>query len=325
MAKKTTPPAGNRNISLRVGPLAAATLAWAGLAMSAPFAEPEEASSAHVSSPGGGVVTQQAHETQRPWMDAEGTPLPFAADEDIEELLRTADVIERQELPIGVTDPQLLTLEKDGIKVHAVFRYVDTVHSNVRMADGRTRTNLKDSCHFETAAYALSSHLGLDVVPPVITRRIGTDNGTLQIWLYDALMEGERAEQGLRPPDGMAWRRQVQQMYAFDALIGNDDRTQQNILIDQDFKIWLIDHTRAFYRYADMANLEKVNYVERGFWEGLQSLDETAATEVLGEYLTSSEIAVLLERRDRVVEHIQGLVDERGEGAVIFEWPGGAS
>ncbi len=254
---------------------------------------------------------------QRTWIDVNGDPLPFYNEDQVMEFLRTADIVDRQSLPVGVTDPIKMKLRKDGIEVHAIFRYVDTVYDSVRMQDGRVRVNFKDSCHFEPAAYEISKMLGMDSVPPVVTRRVGTDNGTLQIWVYDAIMESDRDEES---PDRIAWNQQVQLMYMFDALIGNDDRTAQNLLIDENFKLWLIDHTRAFYRRAEAANLGKVIYVERGFWEALQGLDAASLNAAVGDYLTNSEIEQLLERRDRVVAHVNQLIETRTEGAVLYEW-----
>jgi len=258
---------------------------------------------------------------QRIWIDAEGVPLPFYNEDQVMEFLATADVVGRENIPVGVTDHIKVRLSKDGLEVHGIFRYVDTVYNQVRMG-GRLRVNMKDSCHFEPAAYELSKLLGMNSVPPVITRRIGRDNGTLQIWVYNAIMESERNEQGMSAPNRIAWNKQVQLMYMFDALIGNDDRTEQNILIDKNWKLWLIDHTRAFYNRAEVAftSLEKVIYVERGFWEALQEFDTESLNEAVGEYLTDAEIEQLLERRDRVVAHVSELIEIRGEGAVIYEW-----
>ena len=257
---------------------------------------------------------------QRTWVDVNGVPLPFYNDDQLMEFLRVADIVERQNLPVGVTDPIQMKLRKDGIEVHAIFRYVDTVYDSVRMQDGRVRVNLKDSCHFEPAAYELSKLLGMDSVPPVVGRRDGNDMGSLQIWVYNAIMEDERHEKGLSAPNRIAFNRQVQLMYMFDALIGNDDRTQQNVLWDKNFKLWLIDHTRAFYRGAEAPFLDSVIYVERGFWEALQGLDTESLNEAVGEYLTDSEIEQLLERRDRMVAHVNQLIETRGEGAVLYEW-----
>ncbi len=253
---------------------------------------------------------------QRTWVDVNGDPLPFYNEDQVMEFLRTADIVDRQSLPVGVTDPIKMRLSKDGIEVHAIFRYVNKVYQSVRMEDGRVRVNLKDSCHFEPAAYEISKMLGMESVPPAVTRRIGIDNGSLQIWVYDTVMEVDREEEG---PSRIAFNRQVQLMYLFDALLGNDDRTGQNLLWDQDFKMWLIDHTRAFYRGAQSPNLERVICVERSFWEALQGLDTASLEEAVGEFLTDSEIEQLLERRDRVVAHVNQLIEARTEGAVLYD------
>jgi len=253
---------------------------------------------------------------QSTWKDINGDPLPFYNEDQIMEYLRTAEIVEHENLPVGVTHPIKMRLSKDGIEVHAVYRYVDMVYDNVRMG-GRVRTNLKDSCHFEPAAYEISKMLGMVSVPPTVTRRIGTDNGTLQLWVYDTVMEADREGPA---PNRLLFNQQVQLMYMFDALLGNDDRTAQNLLWDQDFRMWLIDHTRAFYRNALSPDLGKVIYAERGFWEALQGLDTASLEEAVGDYLTNSEIEQLLERRDRVVAHVSGLIDVRGEGAVLFDW-----
>jgi len=268
------------------------------------------------------VDTLSSPMPQRTWIDANGSPLPFyeGDDELLKGLLREADVVERDNIKVGVTDPMRIMLQQDDLEFHAIFRYVDTVYERVRMSDGTVRMNLKDSCYFEPAAYELAKLLSIDSVPPSVKRRIGKDNGSVQIWVYDAVMENERIEQEMRAPDRMAWMRQVHSMYLFDALIGNDDRTQQNILIDKNWKIWLIDHTRAFYPRAEAPFLDKVTYVERNFWEALQALDKASLTEATGAYLTEHEINDVLERREIVMAHIQELIDVRSEGAVIYEW-----
>jgi hypothetical protein len=69
-----------------------------------------------------------------------------------------------------------------------------------------------------------------------------------------------------------------------------------------------------------MNTLEVIKFIERGFWEAMQGLDRPALEATVGVYLSGSEIDDLLARRDRVVAHIQALIDERGEGAVVYEW-----
>ena len=266
------------------------------------------------------VPVRQSPAPIREWLGVDEEPLPFTSDEEIKDFLLNAEVTKREDIPVGVTDPIRLTLEKDGITVHAVYRYLETMYPRVRMSDGGFRMNLKDNCHFEAAAYELSRMLGMDNVPPTVARRIGRDPGTVQIWVYNAVMENERVQAGMTAPNRLAWIRQVQMMYLFDALIGNDDRTQQNILVDKNWKIWLIDHTRAFYPRANPQSLDQVIFVDRAFWERLQALDRASLGDVLDDYLTSSEIDKIMERREQLVELIQGLIDSRGEGAVLYDW-----
>ena len=254
------------------------------------------------------------------WVDVDGSALPFYTGAQVEEFLLTATVVDIEPLAIGVTQPTRVRLEKGGTELHAIFRHLDTFYDRLPMDDGRVRTNMRDSCYLEEAAYQLSRLLNMDQVPPVVRRVVDGRAGTLQIWVYNAVMEDERIEARMRAPDPLMWDRQAQLMYLFDAVVGNDDRTQQNILIDKNWRLWLVDHTRAFYDGAESTSLSQVNLVERGFWDGLQSLDQALLSRALGDGLTASEIASVLERRDRVVAYVQALIDARGEEAVLFDW-----
>ena len=254
---------------------------------------------------------------QRTWIDVNGVPLPFYNEDQVMEFLAEAAIVERESIPVGVTDPIKVRLSLDGLEVHGIFRYVDTVYNRVRMGDGRVRVNMKDSCHFEPAAYELSKLLLMDSVPPVITRKIGRDSGTLQIWVYNAIMENERNEQGMSAPNRVAWNKQVQLMYMFDTLIGNDDRSEQNILIDKNWKVWLIDHTRAFYARAESPFLDRVIYVERGFWEALQGLDTENLNEAVGSRQLLEEQSLNLGEASTAAEAAQMLKDGKWDAVVL--------
>ncbi len=131
------------------------------------------------------------------WRGAAGAPLPFTSYEETEEFLRTAEVVGRESIPVGVTGPVKLTLEKDGVRTHAVFRHFKHRYLRARMGDGRLRLNLTDSYAFEPAAYALARMLGMDCVPPAVVRQIRGRRGSLQIWVYDAVMDRDLAEEGV--------------------------------------------------------------------------------------------------------------------------------
>lgn len=267
------------------------------------------------------------------WRGAAGVPLPFTSYEEIEEFLRTAEVVGRESIPVGVTGPVKVTLEKDGVRTHAVFRHFKHTYQRVRMGDGRLRLNLTDSYAFEPAAYALARMLGMDCVPPAVVRHIRGRRGSLQIWVYDAVMERDLTEAGVVrldrpagndspdrvPPDTVVWARQQQMVTLFDELIGNDDRNGGNLLIDPQWKVWLIDHTRSFYGRASISGLDSVIFVNRGFWQRLQQLEKDQLHEALGDYLTGSQIKLILRRRERLAELIDGLLQRLGEDAVLYD------
>ena len=49
-----------------------------------------------------------------------------------------------------------------------------------------------------------------------------------------------------KTPNTPSWSHQLSRMKMLDVLINNDDRNAQNFLVDPDFHIILIDHSRAF-------------------------------------------------------------------------------
>ncbi len=264
-----------------------------------------------------GAAAPQSEE--RVWLGADGEPLPFRTDEEILEFLKTAELQDTEKIPVGVTAPRKALLEKGGSQAHATFKDIDITEKRVRLSDGTRVPELRDYYLYETAAYQLSLLLGLDNVPPTVTRKLGRNEGSLQMWVEEAMTEGERREQGLRAPDVISWMQQVQTMYVFDDLIGNIDRNMGDIVIDSDWKLWMIDHSRSFGTWFNPAHLDEILYCERGFWEKLQTLDEAQIRERLGNDLTGPEISAMLERRDTIVARIQELIDQRTEEVVLYD------
>ncbi len=253
------------------------------------------------------------------WRDVAGAPLPFQEHGELLAFLREAKIVANEKIPIGITGPRRLTLELGGVNVSAAFRNVDEAHSRIRLPDGSYFQKLRDFCGYEVAAYEISRMLDMHTVPPAVHRTVGRDAGTVQIWVEDTMMEEERVEQGLRSPNPQRWGQQVQEMLIFDQLVGNVDRNPGNMLIDADWTVWLIDHTRAFQQGDELKNVARLRMVRRSFWEQLQALDKDTVAEMTKVILESRHINDMFERRDQLVAHLQGLIDQRGEGAVIYE------
>ena len=267
----------------------------------------------------GTITNPSAQPEQRRFLGLDGDYLPFDTDDAILDFLSTAEIVSRERIPVGVTRPDEVVLEKDGIRARAAYKDIDERYQRARMNDGSFFMNLRDYFMFERAAYELAQMLGLDNVPPTVIRRFGRDRASLQLWIENSMTELDRANEGLRPPSALQWTRQVQTMYLFDDLVGNVDRNAGDIVIDRDsWKLWMIDHSRAFQIDSKLRNAPKLLFCRRDVWEKLQALDKEEVAGQLGEYLTASELNSMFERRDALVEHIQALIDDRTEGAVLY-------
>lgn len=221
-------------------------------------------------------------------------------------------------IPVGVTRPKRALLEQDGVRMQAIFRDVDIRRNVMVFEDGTRQPFFRDQALFECAAYQLSRMLGMEMVPAVVERTIERRGGSLQIWIEGAVTDRVRLAEGRKPPDAATWSQQIRTMTIFDRLIANSDRSQDNMLIDQNWKIWLIDHTRAFRHTSDIGDMSRIDRIEAGLWERLKELEEEAVRQRLGPYLTDGEMESLLERRRRLVEHFSRLIAERGEAAVLY-------
>ncbi|MFQ5740381.1 MAG: hypothetical protein ACE5JX_15340 [Acidobacteriota bacterium] len=252
------------------------------------------------------------------WKDAAGRPLPFQSGREIEDFLRTAPIVDDERIPEGITRPRKVLLEQDGIQIYACFRNVKVYRRRMELEGGRVRIDFRDDAIFEVAAYEFGKLLGLNNIPPTVERRIRGRRGTLQIWVPEAMMEKERMKKGIQPPMRWRWTMELQIMRLFDNLIFNDDRNAGNILIDSNWKVWMIDHTRSFRTFKQLPDPKAILFCERTVWSNLKRLDATTVRERLKPYLGSREIKTLLKRRDRALRYIQELIDERGENQVLF-------
>jgi hypothetical protein len=256
------------------------------------------------------------------YLDADGRPLPFQSDEEIEHFLATAEILSSTKIPVGVTAPKKVLLEADGVRANAAFKNVDLKENKVReRVAGKTRFYLewRDWYGYDIAAYRVDRLLGLDRVPPVIERTWRRHTGSVQIWLEGVITDADRHEQGIEPPDPIRWNQQKAILRVFDNLVANRDSNLGNMLIDQNWRTWFIDCSRCFGNSTDLLSAEALTHCERSLWNELQHLERERATASLDPYLSSQEIDALFVRRDKLVAHIQELIDTWGEGMILFD------
>lgn len=245
--------------------------------------------------------------------------MPFETEDQLLEFLKTADVVSDKTITSGgITQPHKLVIEKDGIRVNAIFRTVDEEKMQGNTGGGRADLFFRDCYIFEPAAYELSRMLGLDNVPPAALRKVKNTKGSIQIWLEHAMTEEKKVKDNIQPPDDQQWQKQVQIMNVFDQLVFNTDRNRGNILIDPNWKLWMIDHTRAFRRIPDLQRADSLKLCERNFYHNLQALDEATARQRLKDYLTSYELDALFKRRKLILDHYAKIIAEKGEDKVLY-------
>lgn len=228
--------------------------------------------------------------------------------EELETWLVNAEVLEVKDIGEGVTNPKKVTLKMGETVFHAVYK---------PLKRGRKK-GFWESYQAEVAAYELDKLLGLDMVPPTVVRRVGSDLGSLQLWV-DGCDTYKRLEP--RVPQSRGFSRQISRMKMFDNLIYNEDRNAGNFLLDESWRIILIDHSRAF---LDRKNLLKessklpVQY-DRHLVERLEALDLETLEVRLKDLLMGGQIESILKRRDRILEHERALVAKQGEQKVLFD------
>jgi hypothetical protein len=117
--------------------------------------------------------------------------------------------------------------------------------------------------------------------------------------------EKERIGRNISPPDVEAWNRQMATIRLFDQLIYNMDRSQENLLITTTWKVWMIDHTRAFRKWRTLRDASAITQCSPELLHCLKALNRRDLERELGSLLPPEQIDALLARRDLIVEKIQ--------------------
>jgi hypothetical protein len=239
------------------------------------------------------------------------------------EFLLNAKIIASRPVGIGVTGSLRLTLS-DGVTTHdGGFQAIDMRPSDEDRRLGRRRAgelNFVDSYKYNLAAYDIARLLALDDMMPVTVERSWQGKkGSLTWWVDDVLMdETARFKSNTQPPGALGFQRQRMRMMVFAELVGDVDRNQGNVLYTKDWRVVMIDFTRAFRLHRSVRDPKTLAIIHRPLFERLQSLTRDELRRAAGSNLTPDESAAVLERRDAIVTHYTRLIGERGERAVLY-------
>ena len=180
--------------------------------------------------------------------------------------------------------------------------------------------NFRDSYKFNIAAYRLDRLLGLNLTPVSVERRVAGKSAAVTWWVDDVMFDQqERKRRKVKPPSDL-YNRQRCIMLVFDQLIFNTDRNMGNILTTQDWKLVMIDHTRAFRIREDLENPTALARCDRVFLDRLKKLDQRTLEKELLPYLRNVEIRPMLKRRDRILKNIEAVIKQPGEDKVLYDY-----
>jgi hypothetical protein len=250
------------------------------------------------------------------WAAENGAKL---SNDQIEHFLQTAKVLGTKDVNVGVTNSQKAKLS-DGTLTHdAHVQYIDEAKT-VFQGDRGTEMNFRDTWKFNVAAYRLARILEIDMIPPSVERKVNGKSAAVTWWLDNSMMEVDRIKKKLESPDKDRWNREMYMVRVFDQLIYNTDRTLQNLMIDEDWRIWMIDHTRAFRLYMTLREKKDLVKCERALLEKLRTLN-AEMLKPLKPYVNDGEIKGLLGRRDKIVQFFDAEVKQKGEAAVLYDRP----
>lgn len=256
---------------------------------------------------------------------AQFLPDQIAQREAQEEFLLTADIVRFEPIGEGVTKPYKLYLKKGDVEAKAAWKNPSGV-----------QLGFLEGWQYEIAAYRLDKLIGLNMVPPAVEREFQGKKGALVSWAENKYSLLKIAEEGIRIPDSaldhtekMKWLAR-----AWDSLIANEDRTQQNVLYTEDWRMILFDHSRAFrstkefaerlmfgrngIKVSEAGNPFLFRRLPREFVQNVEALTFENIKAAVGTTLKDGEIKAVLARQKLLLKEVAQMVREQGEAAVLY-------
>ena len=266
-----------RRVRLAVFPalgLAAATLSWSLVTVAAQ-APPAPASAAPFT---GG----------RSWVGHE---------KELEDFIKNVEVGKIDDISVGVTHPKRVHLAPGGMVEMIAFKPLKP-----GIYEG-----FWESYKAEIAAYEMDKLLDLHMVPPTVEKRVKGDLGAAVMWIAPTKSFKELGGVPNPPADKIeTWNKQIVRAKMFDDLIANKDPNLGNWLLDPDWNVVLIDHSRCFTSTKDLTH--QLTKVDGEFWDKMKTLTiESLTASPVGQWLKKDEIKGVIERRDKMDKIIEKL------------------
>ena len=227
--------------------------------------------------------------------------------EQQEEFLKTAKIMNAKSSKKGVTDTLRVTLS-DGKTTHdASVQRIRDYRTQFQGQSGGVELNFKDTYEFNIAAWKLAKLLGIqDMTAATVDRKYQGQSASFSWWIDDIMMdEEERLAKKLQAPDQDHWAKEINVMHVFDQLIYNTDSNATNLLIDKQWRVWFIDHSRSFRMQKTLQNPKMLTQCDRALLAKMKALDEPTLLKELKGYANKAEVQGLLARRDLIVKFFE--------------------
>jgi hypothetical protein len=222
---------------------------------------------------------------------------------EFEEYIRTAEIDHFDDIALGVTHPKRAYFKPGGLVASVAWKV---------LPPGRP-SGYWESYKSEIAAYELDKLLDMRMVPVSVEKRYKGLTAAAILWLTPI---HSWKEMEAKPKPGK-WVRQVARMKMFDNFICNKDRNAGNLMVDDDWNLFLIDHSRAFITDKDLA--VKMEHVDPEIWNRMLALDEPALNAAIGKWVEGGVVKSILARREKMKIAIDKLVAANGEAAVFLK------
>jgi len=238
---------------------------------------------------------------------------PKLTDAEIEDFLLHAKVIKTKGAKKGVTATLRATLTDGKLTHDAQIQDIDEHQQVFNGSGGTTEFDFRDSWSFNVAGYRVDRLIAMNMVPVSVARKWNYKDAAFTWWIDDVVMDEEqRIKEKTEPPHTDVWNQQMQMVRVFDELIANVDRNLGNLLITKDWRLWPIDHTRAFRTNKELKKPLNVTHADRAVVERMKALDKESLRKATSKYLTTFQIDAILARRDAIVKRL----DSIGPGAL---------
>ena len=259
------------------------------------------------------VFDPEHHTFNPPIMEhplGEGTPVQETLTPlRLEKFLAKAKVAEVQDRRGRGRHVKVVTLESKGLQLHAVFQFRDEQPAR---GSAEAVVTVRSYRH-EIASYLLDRHLGLNLVPVTVARKIEGTSGSLQI-LPDNAVDLVEIQTYWRWDLARGLEHEINRARIFSALLGTHDRDDAGkLLLPKEHRVMIADNTLAFSLSPEVVFLAVPKEAESliahpcgpmgpAMRHALVSLRADELQGVLGRYVTGSQIDALLERRDTLLE-----------------------